>query len=1347
MTLIEVLISVLIVSLITGGIVSAMLTALNIFDPTSHRVLETNDSQTIAAFLTSDAQAAGGTNPSTGALDTTHNLGVSMTDDAGCTTAGATLLLRFKWFHRTTTFAANGEQNVVVNVANYYFVPSSNVLIRTTCDSGATPVPPSTATLGSPSQIQLATTVQSVTASCDGVTTSCPSFPDTVALTITATNQAGPSNPVTSPYTYTVSASLRPEGEIPPCDSTIPGCTNPTGTVDPLIALGVCSGGGTDLDVGGSAQVDVNGGITGSSNCDPMKVHLSSGGSLQSGAVTYTGNTVDPFAGIVPPVDTCSTATSNPATTTVGGVTHYHPGTYKTDPTVSGNATVVFDPGNYVFCSGVSITGNNTNVSGSDVLFYIKGGTASLNGGTVNLTGRQSQLPGDRDNYTGLLIWQAAADTTSPMVIAGGTLLNLGGIIYAPSITVQLRGNSNTFFVKAVIAGAVSFSGTTGIVIGTPPPQMSITAPTSLVDWTAGVAYPSTAVSVTGGSGGNTFTVTGLPTGLSFNAVTRTISGTPTATGLFSPQIKVVDSDGDVAIVTFSMTINGAPTITGPTTLPSADVTRSYPPPFQTAVMTAAGGTGPGYVWTATGLPPGLTLDSQSGNISGSPTTVGSYTPTIKLTDAAGATDTKSYASSPIVISALPAITAPSGSTLPPWTSGQGGYSQQITVTGGTGPFTWQLSAAPPGLTISNSGLITGTPTGPQTYSMVVTATDADGVAASQTYGVTINPAVTVNCSVPNGEIAVPYSGSCTVSGGTSPYNFTWAGVPGLTLDPSTGAITGTPTVANTYSRTITVTDSGGTNFPKTVSFVINPAPTITTGSLPSWTWNQDYGSSNTTMKGSGGLTPYVWTDGNTLPPGLSLNSATGQITGTPTTVGSYTVTITLTDAANVQATQTYLVRTNGLPSITTGSPLPDGEQTVAYSTPIQATGGTPDAGGHYQWTISSGLPNGSGLSINGTTGVISGTPNVSGSYTVTIVATDVSGATDSVQLQLLLTVAPSVTTASLPAATQTQTGYSQTLTAAGGTGAMTWTLTTGSLPAGLALSSAGVISGNLGAGATTRTFTVTATDSVGGVATKSLTLTVNPPPSITTGSLPNATRTQVGYSQTLSASGGTGPIGWTVSTGTLPTGLNLSPGGVISGSVDPAATTQTFTVTATDANGVATNKSLTITVQLRPTIVSVALVNSGAGGSNAGTIDKADQIVITFSQQMSVASLCTGGSAPWTNDGADQSLNDATVTVTHGTHDVITVASPSCTFNFGSIDLGSNLYVNATMTFGGSPASAIAWSAASDALTITLGKNSSNAAKNVGSSTPVYTAGSITDSNGVTLSNSPFTLPTQQQF
>src|SRR5262249_50283836 len=152
--------------------------------------------------------------------------------------------------------------------------------------------------------------------------------------------------------------------------------------------------------------------------------------------------------------------------------------------------------------------------------------------------------------------------------------------------------------------------------------------------------------------------------------------------------------------------------------------------------------------------------------------------------------------------------------------------------------------------------------------------------------------------------------------------------------------------------------------------------------------------------------------------------------------------------------------------------------------------------------------------------------------------ATDVAGATDSVQRTLLLAAAPSVTSTSLPAATRTQVGYSASLDTSGGTGGMTWTLTAGVLPANLRLSSSGLISGDVGAAATTQTFTVTVTDALGASASKQLTLTVNAAPAITTTSpLAPATIAQVGYSQTLAASGGTGAISWSLGAGTLPTG------------------------------------------------------------------------------------------------------------------------------------------------------------------------------------------------------------------
>ena len=144
----------------------------------------------------------------------------------------------------------------------------------------------------------------------------------------------------------------------------------------------------------------------------------------------------------------------------------------------------------------------------------------------------------------------------------------------------------------------------------------------------------------------------------------------------------------------------------------------------------------------------------------------------------------------------------------------------------------------------------------------------------------------------------------------------------------------------------------------------------------------------------------------------------------------------------------------------------------------------------------------------------------------------------------------------------------------------------------------------------------------------------------------------------------------------------------------------------------------------------------------------------MVFSAQMSVSSFCS----TWSGDTVNQSLagnNDVTVTVTDGTgatNDSITVTSATCTFHFGSINLGSNAYVSggaATFSGNGINKSAVAWTASTHTLVITLGtKAGAGTVATVTTSTPVYTAsGSIVDSAGAALSNSPFTLAAAKQF
>ena len=196
--------------------------------------------------------------------------------------------------------------------------------------------------------------------------------------------------------------------------------------------------------------------------------------------------------------------------------------------------------------------------------------------------------------------------------------------------------------------------------------------------------------------------------------------------------------------------------------------------------------------------------------------------------------------------------------------------------------------------------------------------------------------------------------------------------------------------------------------------------------------------------------------------------------------------------------------------------------------------------------------------------------------------------------------VAPTVATGSpLPSGT-VGSAYSKTLAATGGTTPYSWSVVSGSLPSGLSLSASGVISGTPSA-ATTASFTVRVTGANNLYSDKDFNLTVaaNPTAPIVTTSSPLATGTvNVAYSQTLAATGGTTPYTWSIASGSLPSGLTLSAGGVISGTPSTAMTAS-FTVRVTGANNLHSEKNLSLTINTAPppTITTSSSLPSGAEG------------------------------------------------------------------------------------------------------------------------------------------------------
>ena len=273
-------------------------------------------------------------------------------------------------------------------------------------------------------------------------------------------------------------------------------------------------------------------------------------------------------------------------------------------------------------------------------------------------------------------------------------------------------------------------------------------------------------------------------------------------------------------------------------------------------------------------------------------------------------------------------------------------------------------------------------------------------------------------------------------------------------------------------------------------------APTITTAStLPTGEVGIAYSETLGASGGSGTYTTWSITAG-TLPDGLSLDSATGVISGTPTTDGTTTITVQVTDSKGRTATEDLSITIAVAPTITTTSPLPTGEVGIAYLEILEVSGGS---GTYTNWSITSGtLPD--GLSLVASFGVILGTPTTAGTTTITVQVTDSLGGTETKDLSLTIAAPPTITTASPLHNGEVGIAYSETVEASGGSGTYTtWSITSGTLPGGLSLgSSTGVISGTPTI-ATTTTITVRVTDSLGGTATKDLSITIAAPPTITT--------------------------------------------------------------------------------------------------------------------------------------------------------------------------------------------------------------------------------------------------------
>ncbi len=597
-------------------------------------------------------------------------------------------------------------------------------------------------------------------------------------------------------------------------------------------------------------------------------------------------------------------------------------------------------------------------------------GSTTLPTGYVGSNYTSTTLTASGGSGTGFT-WTVSGGTTLP---AGITLSSSGVVGGKPTAE-----GSTSFTVKVTDSASASATASLSITVKA---GVSITTALTLPDGYVGSAYSQTLAAKGGTGSGYTWALASgsvAPDGLALSAA-GVLSGKPTTVSSPSFSVTVTDSAQNSATLQLSAAIKAGISISTPPALPAAYVGTAYG-----VQLIAAGGSGTGYTWSvasaaavragarrmvaSSGLPDGLNLSSD-GSITGTPTTAGNSTATLIVTDSAGNTATATFSftiGNGITITT--ATTLPGGRTADP-------YSTTFAATGGSGHgYTWAVTNGilPGGLQLSSDGVLSGNLPAANTYSFDVTVTDSDLTSATATFTLKVtNELRFVTSSLISPYVGINSQQTFKAKGGSgNGYVFTLntgsALPPGFTLS-SGGILGGKATAAGSFNFGVTVTDSAQNTATAAFSLIIDPGVTITSPStLPAATVGSAYLQNLTATGGSG--SGYIWTltSGASSLSAVGLNfSTSGMLSGTPSSTGTATFSVSVTDSSITYATGTFTVAVN-VPAagsqigghITLGNTcgnVPTPTTTVSISTnPVQTT--TTDSSGNYSFAS---VPDGS---------------------------------------------------------------------------------------------------------------------------------------------------------------------------------------------------------------------------------------------------------------------------------------------------------------------------------------------------------------------------------------------------
>ena len=773
---------------------------------------------------------------------------------------------------------------------------------------------------------------------------------------------------------------------------------------------------------------------------------------------------------------------------------------------------------------------------------------------------------------------------------------------------------------------------------------------------------------VSGGKEPFTYTVTGLPTGLSFDKPSLTIIGTPTQVQVADVTFAVEDDDGDTASEEFQISVSEGDT--NPSfsyTIP--DFTLRVDSPFKVLLPGATGGNAP-YTYTISGLPETLSFNPDTRWISGTPTASGLHQVTFTAMDRDLDPVSQTFELN-IAVDNMP--TEPSVDDL------HLKVARAVSVelpagANGDPPYTYTVSVLPSGLDFNDgTRFISGTPDTPGMTNVTYTVTDDDGDPISAVFKATVYPMPSIidvsDISIMQGDLytlVLP-----EVTGGRSPFGYTAGGLPDRAPIHRVrhATITGTPTTVETANVTYEATDEDGDKASVTFEIDVSQDPMPELDSVSDFSATKGSQFYKLLPEASGGNTPLVYSVTG-LPAGLQFITETRVITGTPTQMEVATVTYTVTDTDNDQDSVTFKITVNepdqGVqggnnqvgnqgggnqgggnqgggnqgggntqnPSILT---LGDkkrvsieflarvGEQ-FTQQLPA-ANGGTPP----YEYFVTALPP---GLTFDRGTHTISGTPTEEGITDITYTVNDDGNNVDSDDFTI--TVGPPVPRLSDTSGFSATVGeqFTQQLPQATG-GTLPYQYSVTALPAGLSfVQSTRTITG-IPTEAGTKDVTYTVTDSRSASASDDFTITVTEsqtepqsetgdgdgndvntqdPPELTLGDTTglSATVGELFTHRLPAASGGTIPYLYSVTS--LPDGLMFTRGTqTIAGSPTVKGTT-VITYSVTDGNNGEASDDFTITV-------SAPILTLGDTTGFTATVGE------LFTQQLPAAS---GGTSPY---------------------------------------------------------------------------------------------------------------------